>query len=177
MDLKVYHIREWIMTISASITMISIAVGVWSTLAEYELKLRAEQRLAESARAETDIRLVKAFSELILTASGRSEYVLSETTIEKLFESGAISAVDLNDPEALNDKLQLAASFSQRIGMTTATAATTAIAALAQRHEVLRDSGIKALEREIIKENAPKAVERYLEELRALRGNTNANDN
>ena len=77
--------KEWLLVMSGSAALVSLAISTWLALREYRLKLQAEARAANSAKAETDVRLLKAFTELMDLANGRSGYVVSEKIIEELF--------------------------------------------------------------------------------------------
>ena len=140
------EIREWILVLSGSITLLSVAISSWLALRQYRLKLKEEERACASARVEADIRLVKAFSELMDIAHARSGQVLSEKTVESLFSQKAISQSELADPEALSRKLATAAVFTLTVGLAAQDAAIAAIAVLGARHEVLRQPAIQALE-------------------------------
>lgn len=106
--MKLTQVKEWILVISASVSMFLVGLGIWQTLAEYQLKLRPEEF---SSQAETDIRLLKAFSEIVRHASGDIEERISEKTIELLFQKGFISDSDMSDPKKLNEKLEMLLSF------------------------------------------------------------------
>ena len=105
--------KEWILVITAGLTMLSIAGGVISfafatffTLKEYRLKLDAEKRTSASQKAETDVRLVQAFSEIMNTANGRAGYVVSEKAIEELFKRNVFKEEDFSDLIALNKRIR-----------------------------------------------------------------------
>lgn len=166
--MKLAAAKEWIVAISASVSMLSVAIGIWQTLADYQLKLIAEERLAFSSKAETDIRLINAFNEVIVYASGDRKRQISEKTIELLFQKGFITKSDLDDPKKLNGKLETAASFGTPINLSAAIASTVAMAELAIRYPILRESAMLTMNRNIIKSNSPEAVEKYLETLRKL---------
>ena len=42
------ELKEWILVVSGSFTLISVAIGSWLALKEYRLKLKAEARAANS---------------------------------------------------------------------------------------------------------------------------------
>jgi hypothetical protein len=50
------------------------------------VKLKAEARAQESSELEAEVRLNALFSELMVTANGRSGYVVSDKAIEYLLE-------------------------------------------------------------------------------------------
>jgi hypothetical protein len=155
--------REWILVISGSVTLLSVAVSSWLALRQYRLKLKEEERLSLSARTETDIRLVKAFSEIMDIANGRSGHVLSEKAVESLFGKNAIGEKELADPAAVRQRLETAAILTLPVGQAAQDAAIAAIATLGARHEVLRSPAIQALES--IRSFKPQIAGKYLREL------------
>ncbi len=163
--MKLSQAKEWVFVISASISMLSVAIGIWQTLAEYQLKLAAEERLTISSQAETDIRLLNAFNELVRLATGEEHDQLSEKTIEMLFNNGYISESDFSDPKKLNKKLWNAAAFGDPPGKSVTIIAISAIAELSERYPFLREIGIQALQRNHIKNMSPEIVEGYLKKL------------
>jgi len=163
--MKLSKSKEWVFVISASFSMLSVAVGIWQTLGEYQLKLKAEKRLAISSQAETDIRLLNAFNELVQLATGEEDDKLSEKTIEMLFNNGYISESDFSDPRKLNKKLWNAAAFGDPPGKSVAVIAISAIAELSDRYPFLREVGIQALQRPHIKQLCPEIVKGYLKKL------------
>lgn len=159
------EVKEWILVVSGSITLLSVAISSWLALRQYRLKLKEEERLSASARTETDIRLVKAFSELMDVAHARSGHVLSEKTVECLFSRGAITEQELADPESLNRKLKTAAVMPLPVGLAAQDAAIAAIATLGARHEVLRRPALQALQSLAIFKS--EIATKYLQELDA----------
>lgn len=139
------ELKDWILVVSGSITLLSVAISSWLALRQYRLKLKEEERLSASARTETDIRLVKAFTELMNVAHGRSGHVLSEKTVESLFSRNAITEEELADPKALSRKLETAAVFTLPVGFAAQDAAIAAIATLGARHQVLWGPAVQAL--------------------------------
>ena len=164
--MKLSQAKEWVLVISVSVSMLSVAIGIWQTLAEYQLKLAAEERLAISSQAETDIRLLNAFNELIRLATGEEDDKLSEKTIEMLFNNGYISDSDFSDPKKLNKKLWDAAAFGDPPGESVSIISISAIAELSERYPFLREVGIQALQRNRIKNASPEMVEGYLKKLK-----------
>jgi hypothetical protein len=156
-------VREWMLVVSGSITLLSVAVSSWLALRQYRLKLKEEERLSVSARTETDIRLVKAFSELMEIAHARSGHVLSEKTVESLFSQNAITEKELADPKMLNHKLETAAVFTLPVGLAAQDAAIAAIVTLGARHEVLMRPALQALE--TMKSFKPEIASKYLQQL------------
>lgn len=159
-------IREWILVVPGSITLLSVAISSWLALKQYRLKLQEEERLSSSARTETDIKLVKAFGELMDVANGRSGHVLSEKTVEFLLARNVISNEDLLEPVAVGERLGAAAVFALPVGRGAQDAAIAAIATLGARHDVLRDLARQGLES--LKIVRPDIIPRYLERASVL---------
>src|SRR5262249_32376178 len=101
------QVREWIVALCASAALLSVALGVWLGVREYRRKLQAEEGLARIARAEADVRLVQAFTDLVLLAAGSGRYALSDEILRTLLDSGAISQEDFDpdDPIPLHTKV------------------------------------------------------------------------
>jgi len=149
--------------VSGSVTLLSVAISSWLALRQYRLKLKEEERLSVSARTETDIKLVKAFSELMDIAHGRSGHVLSEKTVEFLLAHAFVSDKEMSDPSAVGRKLEAAAVFALPVGQASQEAAIAAIAALGERHEVLLDlarQGLTSLQ--LVR---PEIVPKYIDRL------------
>jgi hypothetical protein len=167
------QIKEWILVASASVTLISVALGSWLTLAQYRVTLKTEERLKENSRIESDIRLVKAYNELAQTAAGRSGYILSEKTVEALLTNGTISKEDFKDLSSLNEKLKKAALIRLPVADIQGVAAVASIGTLATQHQVLRDIGKHSLTEFLLwqDEKARDLANSYLQKLKKLEGN------
>lgn len=130
--------QVWITVISASISMLAIASGIWLSLREYRIKLRAEQRQQKSADIEAEIRLQTLFTELMAVANGRSGYEISETaakfTLDHLPE-GKMS------PEQINDALESVCILTLPVGSASQDAAVAAISSLTLKYDVLCGPG------------------------------------
>lgn len=137
-------VREWLVPVASSISIVSVAVGVWRSLREYRLKLQAEARSERAAAVEADIRLLTLFSELMKTANGRSGYFLSEKTIEWFLNKTTPGEMD--DLRKLRDRIEDIAVMTQPVGSAAQDSAIAAIAVLAERHEILRGVAAQALE-------------------------------
>ena len=109
-------VKEWLLVVSGSITLLSVAISSWLALGQYRLKLKEEERLSVSARTETDIKLVKVFSELMDIAHGRSGHVLSEKTVEFLLAHNFVPDREMSDASAVGRKLAAAAIFALPVG-------------------------------------------------------------
>lgn len=137
-DLTAIHdIKELLVPIAMSVTLLSVAISSWLALRQYRLKLRSE-------KIENDIKLVKAFSELMNLAHARSQTTYSEKFLDKLFEKEIISNADFQGLD-LGQKIQTAA-LTIPVGLAAQTAAIAAVATLGLRHDVLKDASIQALE-------------------------------
>jgi hypothetical protein len=159
-------LREWLLTLSGSATLLSLALSVWLGVQQYRLKLKAEERLARSTQAETDLRLLNAFVALIQDAASTGRYEVSETLIRFLIDSGHLSAADLKDPVAYRQKIADGATVAVTVGLTHSRMACLAIGVLARRYEFLRELGILALESKRIAENDPDVVQMMLADLK-----------
>lgn len=140
-------IKDWLIPVASFIAIIPTSIGVWLSLKEYRLKLQAETRLAESTRAETDIRLLQLFTEILYIASGRKgEAVFSKEILDLLIQRNVLTEDDFNNLDQLKNKISQAAVIAQTPGATSSNAAFASIATLAIRHPVLYESAIEALE-------------------------------
>jgi len=147
------------MDIIVSASIMSAAVAAWVAVAEFGMKVLAEQRLQRSAACEIDIRMSKLFTELMWVAHARGGSLLSEKAVEGLFEKGAITQKDFENVEELNKKLQ-ACVIKLPVGLASQDAAIASIAALGQRYEILREPAIAALNslKSFKKEEAERAL-------------------
>jgi hypothetical protein len=143
-------------------------VSVWVGVQQYRLKLKAEERLARSSQAETDLRLLNAFSELVQEATGTGPFRLSEQVVKFLIDSGHLSDADLDDAVAFKQKIYDRAMLAEIIGVTRSRMASYAIGALARRYDFLRELGIRALSSKSVEYNDPEEVRRLVEQLRRL---------
>lgn len=143
---KISAIKDWIIPISASITMLSVAFGVFQSLREYRLKLKAESRIAESTAVEMDIKLMQGFTNLLALAHARKGNYLSEKTVEKMFDKELFTSEELQNPILLNQKISSAAVVNVPSGIAEQTAFVSALAELGLKHKILRLPVIQALE-------------------------------
>jgi len=156
--------KEWILTLSASISMISVAVGVWLSLREYRLKLQSERRQQRSAEIEAEIRLQTLFSELMKVANGRSGYQVSEKAVEFLLQNLKTDEDDTNIA-TLNRAIENLAILTLPVGSASQDAAVASIASLTVRYRELEEPGLRALE-SLCSPVTSKHAEHYLEEVR-----------
>jgi hypothetical protein len=137
-------LKEWVLVISASATMLSISVGIWLSLKEYRLKLQVETRLKRSADIESEVRLQTLFISLMQVAHSRSGYVLSEKAVEKYLEK--MDPIEFKNLHKLNHKLHDLAILNYPVGSAEQEAAISAIAKLTIKYRPLREIGIQALD-------------------------------
>lgn len=156
----IVNLKEWLIPVSTFVTLITVSVGAWQSLREYRLKLKAETRLADSTKAETDIKLVKQFTELTAIAHGRKSDYLSEKIVEKLFENKLFTLEELNEPYLLNKKITDTAVITIACGAAEQDAFIAAIATLGMKHKILRQPAIQALES--MQSFKPDVINKYL---------------
>ena len=131
-------IKEWLVPTS---TFGGIVAAIWGglfTLRDYQLKLQAETRLAQTAQVEADVKLLNLFVEIMNVAHARGTSVLAS---EKLFEAmftklQAQGKMDVKD----------AAIITFPVGVASQDAAIAAIGELGKRHALLRPAAIRALQ-------------------------------
>ncbi len=145
--------KEWILVVTSVITLlsiaataISIAVGLVLALREYGLKQKAEARAANSEKVETDVRLLKAFTELLDLLNARGGYHVSEKVIEELFKREVFTSADFGKWESFQKKMGEFPVIYLPVGNAAQDAAFAAVTTLANRHEVLKEAAIQALE-------------------------------
>lgn len=161
-------IKEWIIVLSASVTMLSVATGIWLSLREYRLKLQAEGRLERASEIEAEIRLHTLFTQLMRTANGRSGYQLSEKAIEFLLahfhsEGGKLDIV------AVNRALEDLSIIRFPVGSAEQDSSVAAISSLTIRHPVLREAGMRALQALVHPATSPVAQNYYEKTISALK--------
>ena len=130
-------LKDWLLPISSAFGIVTVAVGARVALREFALKAKAEVRLAESARVEADIKLVKAFNDLMDVAHARGPSVLVS---DKLFEALAKQFPALTPVQAKE-----LAIVTMPVGMASQDAAIAGVAALGLRHELLKPMAVQAL--------------------------------
>jgi len=138
-------IDNWILPITKILTLISIIVGICISINQYKLKVNSEIRLKESANAENDVKLLKLFTEIFDIAHGRKNHIISETIIKELFDKDIFTEEELNNLEALNNKIENAANLPIHVGLGAQDAAIVAIANLSIKYEILKAPGLAGL--------------------------------
>jgi hypothetical protein len=143
--MDILQLKEWILVISTSISMIAVAIGIWMSLREYRIKLQSELRQQRSAEIESEIRLHTLFTDLMKTANGRSGYQVSEKAVEYFLTHGKPSSRKINYKE-LNQAIEDIAILTLPVGSASQDAAVAAIASLALKYKELEEPGLRALE-------------------------------
>ena len=128
---------------STFITLLVTSIGGWLALREYRLKAKAETRLAESAELESDIKLIKIFTEIMDIAHARSGYKVSEKAIEVILSSEALEQLNQtggNVRDILHNSI-----VCLPVGVAAQDAAISAIWTLGKKHEILAPIALQAL--------------------------------
>src|SRR6266508_1155726 len=139
-------LKEWILVGTGFVSLVSVAAtSVWA-IREFGLKQKAEARAAKKEEAETDVRLLKAFTELMDIANGRGGYEVSEKIIEELFKHKVFTEQEWGDLKSLKDRIGEFPVIYKPVGLPSQHAALAAIATLANKHDVLEEAAIQALQ-------------------------------
>ena len=164
-------IQDWLIPVSAFEFLITTAIGSWVAVNNYTLKIEAEKRLSESSSVESDVRLLKLFSEMMQIADCRYDPILSEKVIEELFNKGIITANDYSPENVilLNQKLRTAI-ITLGYGLSAQEAAIAAIYTLGRKNVILLNAAIDGLESVKLRfgNDSPQftTIEKYLNELK-----------
>lgn len=151
-----------VLSIATAFSISSVAIGIWLSLEAHKLKTKSE-------KAEIDIKLMSLFTKIMGIAHARGGYVVSEKVIEKTFDCGLFGKDDIKDRNKieefnkLNNKIADVSVISIPVGVAEQDAAITAIAILAERHEVLREVAIEGLRS--LSKFKPEVAGKYLERL------------
>lgn len=137
-------VKEWLVPLSTFVALITASVGGGLSLKESRLKVKAETRLAQSAELESDIKLLKLFTEIMNIAHARGPSMLSEKAVEKLFSPDMLNA--LKSSGVMSANLLENATVSLPIGSAAQDAAICAIWVLGKKHEILRPVAFQALD-------------------------------
>lgn len=163
--------KEWILVATSALTMLSIVGGVitfafstYFTLKEYRLKLEAEKRVAASQNAETDVRLIQVFTEVMNVANGRGGYEISETVVEELFKREVFSKTHFDDWKEFQKRLGEFPVIYLPVGLPSQDAAIAAAATLGLKYDVLKEPALEALEQ--AKQFRRDTAERHLKRLK-----------
>lgn len=151
-------LKEWLIPISTFITLITASIGIWVSLKDFRLKNRAERRLAESSELESDIKLLKLFTEIVSIAHGRGGYQASEKAIKSLMKPETLKQLGINSSNLstiLSESL-----VNIPVGKAEQDAAISAIWALGKKYKTLMPVALQALES--INEFKPEITNLYL---------------
>ena len=128
-------------------TLFSVIVGIFISFNQYRLKVKEEINLSKKTQAEIDVKLLTLFSETIEIANGRKGHIVSEKTIEKLFDKNILELNDfanLNNLETVNNKLNIATRVIP-IGLASQISAITALGVLGSKYDILHESATNGL--------------------------------
>tara|TARA_B110001450_G_C17602382_1_gene473550 strand:+ start:66 stop:533 length:468 start_codon:yes stop_codon:yes gene_type:complete len=147
--MNIEEVIETVKYIGVIIPIFIAVIGMWKTLAVVRVKIEAETRLSETAKVESQVKLLEIFTQIMDKAHARGPSYLSESIAKHLVDSGA-KVEDYDN-----------AVLSSSIGSAAQDAAITAIASLAAEHSFLREpalQGLKSLadilpKKDLIKQN------------------------
>ncbi len=166
--MKAKKIKEWILILSTSITMLSVALGSWLTLSQYRLKLEAEERLARTSQIETNIQMVSALKDLMSDAGGRSGHYFSEQVAEALLSKETFPLGTAEDVDRLNKVIKDGAVIRLPVSIAEGQSALVSVCELAKRHELVRDITIQLLPYFTTFHGAEDIAKTYLQELKSI---------
>jgi len=129
------YILDGFKVIAAIIAILSSTAWFW----ELRLKKKAERRLLESTEVESQVKLLKLFTEIMNIAHARGGYEVSDTVIEKV-----LTPKVLKDNKNLKTVIQ-SAIISIPVGEASQDAAIAAIWQLGKTHSILNKASIQAL--------------------------------
>jgi hypothetical protein len=167
-------IKDWLIPISGFVSLITVAIGSWIAVNNYLLKVEIEKRLSNTASIELNIQLLTHFSKMMQMANCRYDPVLSEKTIEGLFQKGIISSDDFkifekNGFSSAINKLDTAL-LTPAYGSATQDAALAAVYNLGKEHAILREpaiAGLSSVESYVDKNSAKfSMIEKFLDDLK-----------
>lgn len=169
-------IKDWLIPISWYVTLITVATGSWVAVNDYRLKIETEKRLSDDSLVESDVKLLKLFSEIMEIAHSRHVPIVSEKVIEGLFEKNIITASDYDIkflPSGYilaTEKLKTAA-ICPAYGTASQDAAIAAVYMLGKKHPALLDSAIEGLTgihdflNDTVYAKKKKMIKKFLDEL------------
>ncbi|MFC2158963.1 hypothetical protein ACFLT9_14120 [Acidobacteriota bacterium] len=155
--------------VSGFVGIITASIAGWLSLKEYRIKVHAETRLARSAELESDIKLLKLFTEIMDIAHSRRRSHVSEKAIEKILSPELIKELNI-DHANINTFLQNAV-ITVPVGSAAQDSAISAIYVLGLRHKILLPVAIQALES--LCKFKKEVAQVYLEDLKSRYDNKN----
>ena len=148
-------IKDLTVTLTSCIAVIAALVGIAMSVYEYKLKSRAETRQREATAAEAvakaiegEIKLFKAFTEMMATAHSRAGTQVSDKAVETIlqkFMSGNHLPVEETAKRAA-DLIQKLAVINLPVGTASQDAAIAAIWELGHRYKLLEKPAVRALQ-------------------------------
>ena len=162
MDLTL--VKDWLVPVSTFVTLVTGSIAGWLSLREYRIKVQAEARLARAEETESDVKLLKLFTEIMDIAHSRRSHVLSEKAVERMLSPDMYDKLNLNNL-SVKDILASAVVILP-VGAAAQDAAISAIAELGEKHPNLRQVAIQALES--LQEVKPDIAKKNLDRLRQL---------
>ncbi len=161
------RVTDWIPVAAPVATVLTAALALRPAYLQYRLRIREDQRLAESARAEVDVRLVGLFTQLMAKAHARGESkVVAEAVTAILTGNGPLVPTDLSEMK----EVLRACTATLPIGAAEQEAAIAAIAELGCRYSVLHRPALAGLEDIASWHEQSNAAQEALERLRADAG-------
>jgi len=133
--LELSTLQQWIVVLTGCGSVASVAAGIW-------VKLRAESRMLAAQKIESDVKLLKLFSEMMNLAHARGAQVVSEQVLATALKDPTISALIASKSLDIADL----AVITTPVGVAAQDAAIAAVAALGKKHEILRGAAIQGLE-------------------------------
>jgi hypothetical protein len=132
-------------TLAGAATLVTTAVSIAVAAYQYRLKAQAEHRLADSALAENEVKLSTLFADLLRTANGYGEFVVSEAAITGLFEHGQITPDILSRTGTLRNIVRDECVFWPTQPWASQVSALASIVELGSRHDFLQRPAVNGL--------------------------------
>lgn len=140
---------KYILPISKTIGVLSVAVGIWVALGDYKNR-------TESVTAENDVKILNLFTQTFDIVHGRRNTIMSEMVIEKLFDKEVIKQNEFDNIDVINKKLELA-TRNIPVGLASQIAAIGAVGELGSKYKLLREAALQGLKnfKEQTQQDAP----------------------
>jgi hypothetical protein len=139
-------LREWLLTVTAIVSLVSLSVSAVMAAREYKLKVRAEDRQRIASQAETDVKIAQLFAQLLQTAEGRTTQTIhSDTAVEQLFARGMVPDDVASNPRSLSAFLRDSCAFIPLSGETSQVAAIMSVAVLGSSYKSLERPALAGL--------------------------------
>jgi len=160
-------LQAWLVPwVPALATILVAYLAARPLIKEAGLKQEAERRLAESARVESDARLLSTFVELMGKAHSRGPTTLAESAVQAIISSGGPLAPETL--EELNDLVGAAVAVHP-VGAAEADAAIAAVAELGARHPLLYEPALVGLSQMTTWRKSSTALASALEKLKSTK--------